>query len=51
MRDASTSVDRDRIAVQRVRVQARVLAHADGDLGELLGRRAELVHVAPRASA
>ena len=42
-------VDRDRVAVAGERVQARELAHADRDLGELLGRRAELVHV-PRAT-
>ena len=38
-------VDRDRVAVHRVRVAARVLAGLHRDRRELLGRRAVLVHV------
>ena len=38
-------VDRDRVAVLRQRVEARVLAHRHRDLGQLLRRRTELVHV------
>ena len=41
-------VDGDRVAVARQRVEGRVLAHTDRDLGELLGRGTELVHVTAR---
>ena len=40
-------VDGDAIAVVRVRVERRVVTRRHGDLGQLLDRGAELVHVAP----
>ena len=41
-------VDRDRVAVVRLGVERRVVAGRHRDLGELLDRRAELVHVPAR---
>ena len=46
IRRALHVVDRDRVAVVRVGVERRVVARRHRDLGELLDRRAELVHVA-----
>ena len=45
MREASTSVDRERIGAERARGQARPLARGDGNRRQLLARGAELVHV------
>ena len=47
-REDSTSSMRQRVAHQRARVELRPLARRDGDLRELLARRAVLVHVARR---
>ena len=48
MRAALHVVDRDRVAVVRLGVERRVVPGRHRDLGELLDRRAELVHVAAR---
>ena len=45
IRDVEDIVDRDRVAVLRERIESGELADTDGDLGQLLGRRPELVHV------
>ena len=41
-------LDGDGVAIEGQRVQRRVAARGHRDLGELLGGRAVLVHVAPR---